>query len=387
MLNARAVNFFLSASLLFGGLPAFAQIDPIPRNLIELGVDEPLTGHGPQGIYGYYYYNNPEFIRTNIALRAAIAPAYLDSELGFKQLLSPYTDLGVGISGGAFGDNYYEVRQGNYLRRESFDGHGGGAAVSLYHLLDPGKLIPLSLVARGGIHYSTFDTTDDTAANFRLPRDQVNLFTRAGLRFAGKEPILIPELGLELSVWFERQWRLQNDSYGFSNDRRINPAVNLYWVYAEMNYSWTNTGQKASLAVTAGGSSDADRFSAWRLGGVLPLVTEFPLMIPGYYYEELTVKKFVHLYATYDIPLDRDNRWKFRFEAAGANAEYLTGFEPSGGWQTGVGGGITFTPRSKRFSIIARYGYGFNALRHGDEGAQSVGLLFQYDFEAHKKNR
>ena len=29
---------------------------------------------------------------------------------------------------------------------------------------------------------------------------------------------------------------------------------------------------------------------------------------------------------------------------------------------------------------------GFNAVRHGDEGAQSVSLLFQYDFEARKKN-
>jgi hypothetical protein len=382
----RAKNFIWTGLWLFGGFHAFAQVDPEHRNLIELGVDQPLTGQGPQGIYAYYYYNNPEFFRTNIALRVAFAPAYIDSELGFKQLISRYTDVGIGISGGAFGDNYYEVRQGNYIQSESFDGHGGGASVSLYQLLDPGMMIPLNLVARGGFHYSTFDSADETSALFKLPRDQINAFTRVGLRFAGKEPILYPDLGLELSIWFERQWRLQNDSYGFSEDRSINPAVNLYWIYAGLNYSWTNSGQKASFAVTAGGSDDADRFSAWRLGGVLPLISEFPLVIPGYYYEELTVEKFVHLYASYDIPLDRLKRWKFRLEAASAHLKYLPGFEQPSDWQTGVGGGVTFSPKSKRFSVVVRYGYGFNAIRHGEEGAQSVGLLFQYDFEAHKKN-
>ena len=387
MLIHKAARMLLPVGLLLcGGITTFAQLDPEHRNQIELGVDQPLTGQGPQGIYAYYYYNNPEFLNSNIVLRAALAPAYLDSELGFKHLISPSTDVGLGISGGVYGDNYYEVRQGDYLQRESFDGHGGGASASIYQLLDPGLLIPLNVVARGGFHYATYSEADRTPDTFELPRDQVNLFTRAGLRLAGKEPVLIPNLGLELSVWFERQWRLQRDTYGFNNDRNISPAVNLYWVYAEMSYSWTNTGQKASVAVMAGDSSSADRFSAWRLGGVLPLVSEFPLMIPGYYYEELTVEKFVHLYGNYDIPLDRGDRWKFRVEAASANAKYLPGFEQKSHWQTGAGGGITFTPKSKRFSVIARYGYGFNAIRSGSEGSHSIGLLVQYDFAAHKKS-
>jgi hypothetical protein len=31
------------------------------------------------------------------------------------------------------------------------------------------------------------------------------------------------------------------------------------------------------------------------------------------------------------------------------------------------------------------YGYGFNAIRDGKEGAHSIGLLFQYNFAARKK--
>ncbi len=384
--HARWLGALAVAGLL-AALNCRAQVDPMRRNLIELGYDQSLIGRGPQAAYAYYYYNRPDFINTNVALRLAIAPAYLDSELGFKQLISPTTDVGVGISGGAFGNNYYEVRQGDYLQDESFDGHGGGTSLSLYQLLDPGMLIPLNLMARGGFLYSTYTETRKTAADFQLPRDQDDAFVRTGLRFAGKEPVLYPDLGMELSIWFERQWRFEDGSYGFANDRSINPAVNLYWAYAGLNYAWTNSGQNISLAVTAGGSADADRFSAWRLGGVLPLVSEFPLMLPGYYYEELTVVRFVHIYGAYDFPLDRANRWKFRVEAATADLDYLPGFEQRESWQSGAGGGISFTPKKKNFKIILRYGYGFNAIRNGEEGSHSVGLLFQYDFEARKQNR
>ena len=60
--------------LLLGAGTGLAQIDPFHRNLLELGYDQPLVGHGPQGIYAYYYYNNPEICGTNTALRAALAP-------------------------------------------------------------------------------------------------------------------------------------------------------------------------------------------------------------------------------------------------------------------------------------------------------------------------
>ncbi|MEI9864370.1 MAG: hypothetical protein WDN00_07395 [Limisphaerales bacterium] len=65
-----------------------------------------------------------------------------------------------------------------------------------------------------------------------------------GVRVAGKEPILYPDLGLELSAWFERRWRLDSQEYGFLNDRSISPNVNLYWVYAGLNYTWTTAGRQ-----------------------------------------------------------------------------------------------------------------------------------------------
>ncbi len=374
----------LAAAGFLAGFDCQAQIDPMHRNLLELGYDQPLAGKGPQGIYAYYYYNNPDLFSTNVDLRLAIAPAYVDGELGFKQLLSPTTDVGFGFHGGVFGDNYYEVRQGRYYQSESFNGDGGGAALSIYQLLNPGMLIPINVVARGGFREVIFTDTSQTADNFTLPADQTVVFTRTGIRVAGKEPVLYPDLGMELSVWFERQWRLTSDDYGYSDDRSVSPNVNLFWLYAGLNYAWTNSGQKISFAFTAGNSTGSDQFSAWRLGGVLPLVSEFPLTLPGYYYEELTATSFEHFYAAYDVPLDSAHRWDFRLEAATAHLDYLPGYEQRSDWQTGAGCGISFQPKNRNFEVVLRYGYGFNAIRNGKEGAQSVGLLFQYNFEKRK---
>lgn len=100
------------------------------RSLLQIGYDQPMNGRGPQAVYAYYYYNRPDIAGTNVALRLAIAPAStwtvnLDSRKCFHRTREY---LGVGIYGGAFADNYYDVRQGNYRLGESFDGHGGGAA-------------------------------------------------------------------------------------------------------------------------------------------------------------------------------------------------------------------------------------------------------------------
>jgi len=150
-------SFQVAFALLLGSAFAvWAQIDPYSRNLLELGYDYSLSGQGPQSLYAYYYYNNPALMNTNIALRLAVAPVYFDGELGFRQLLSPHTDVGLGLSGGGFGENYYEIRQGQYFKDESFDGHGGGASLNLYHLINPRQMIPLNAVVQGGFHYSTY---------------------------------------------------------------------------------------------------------------------------------------------------------------------------------------------------------------------------------------
>ena len=134
----------------------------------------------------------------------AVAPTYIDSEVGFSHLLGEQTDLGVGVAGGGFADSYYEINNGVYHPNQSFDGHGGETSVSVYHLFNPGQLIPLNGVLRGSVHYSTYSPTDDTAKNFAVPSDGTTFSVRTGMRWGGKEPTLFPQLAMELSIWCTR---------------------------------------------------------------------------------------------------------------------------------------------------------------------------------------
>src|SRR6185295_14403530 len=99
------------------------QIDPVRRDLIQLGYDAALQGRAPLAGYAFYYHNQPSFLRTNLTLRLAAAPVYLDAELGFAGALGEHTDLGVGLAGGGFADSYSEIRRGKFLPGESFPGH------------------------------------------------------------------------------------------------------------------------------------------------------------------------------------------------------------------------------------------------------------------------
>ncbi|HLH57271.1 MAG TPA: hypothetical protein VKY92_27070 [Verrucomicrobiae bacterium] len=349
------------------------------RDLIQFGYNASFEGHPPLSAYAFYYRNQPDFLRTNLTLRMALAPTYLDSELGIRGVLDPYTDFGIGIAGGGFADSYNEIRQGKLLPQESFDGYGGELNMSLYHLFNPGHLIPLNGVLRGIFHYATYGTTSETAPNFKLP-DPMGIFNvRSGLRWGGREPTLFPSLAMELSIWYQGEFRSESDSYGFNNDRSVSSHSHLFWGEAYLAYTLPQWHHSFNLSLTAGTSVEADRFSAYRLGGFLPLVAEYPLSLPGYYYQELTAERFALLAGNYTVPLDEHERWHFTVTAATAIVDYLPGFEQPGQWHSGVGAGVFYTSRTWR--VMVDYGYGIDAIRSGGRGAHSVGILFQLDLE------
>src|SRR5262249_53418125 len=153
--------------------------------------------------YAFYFHNSPEFLNTNLALRLAIAPTYIDSELGIRHVLDENTDLGIGLAGGGFADSYDEINNGTFLPSQSFIGHRAQGSLSLYRVYNPADQIPLNGVLRGLVHYSFYERDDGTASNFELPADHTTVAVRAGLRWGGKEPILFPSLAMELSIWYE----------------------------------------------------------------------------------------------------------------------------------------------------------------------------------------
>jgi len=364
---------------LFAPRFVFAQIDPVKRDLIQLGYNQAFEGHAPFAGYTFYYHNQPDFLRTNLTLRLALAPVYLDSELGFVHGLGPDTDFGLGLAGGGFADSYDEIRGGTLYPGESFDGHSAEVSASIYHLFNPASEIPLNFILRGAAHYSIYDANDGTAANFQTPNDHGTFSLRTGLRWGGVEPTLFPPLAMELSVWYEGQYRTDSGAYGFAGDRMLHVQSHLFWAEAALAYTLPKSQQNFYVRLTAGTSVDADRFSAYRLGGFLPLISEFPLSLPGYYFQEISARQFALFNANYLLPLDPNKRWDLDLNASSGVVDYLPGESQSGNWLSGVGGGILFHSPSDRLKIMASYGYGIDAIRSHGRGANSVGILIQLD--------
>jgi hypothetical protein len=361
-------------------LAVSAQIDPVKRDLIQFGYNQPVEGRAPLAGYMYYYHNQPDFLRTNLTLRLALAPTYLDSELGLGHALGPNTDLGLGLAGGGFADSYNEIRGGKWIEGESFDGHGAELSANIYHLFNPGQLVPLNLVMRGAAHYSTFDR-NETAANFQLPEDGGNFSFRTGLRWGGIEPTLFPALAMELAAWYEGEFRADSGRYGFGSDRRLEPVTHRFWGSAALSYTLPESRQNFFVRIVGGASMNPDRLSAYRLGGFLPLIAEYPLSLPGFYFQELSARNFALINASYLIPIAPNQRWNLEFNGATADIDYLSGTEQAGNWVSGVGAGILYRAPSDRFKCVVAYAYGVDAFRSDGRGANSVSVLIQFDLE------
>ncbi len=376
---------FLTLIFLTGTFAALAQIDPEKRQLIQIGYNQPLVGRSPISAYAFYFRNDPGFMYTNMTLRLAIAPIYLDTELGFKGALSPNTDLAFGFGGGGFADSYFEYRNGNWNKQESFTGHGGEVSASVYHLFNPSQRIPLNGVFRIAPHYSVYQRDSDTAPTFVLPKDHTSVNVRTGLRWGGREPTIFPQLALEMSAWYEGQYRTDNGNYGFAGDRTLEDFCHLFWGRALFIYTLPKLKHNFGISFTTGSSINTDRFSAYRLGGLLPLASEFPLTLPGYYYQELSARNFQLLSGQYSLPLDPKQHWILTATAAEAHVTYLEGLAQPRQWHSGVGLGLGYRSKSGTFQFFGGYSYAFQAMRDNGHGGHSIGVLCQIDLEAHRR--
>jgi hypothetical protein len=256
--------------------------------------------------------------------------------------------------------------------------------LSLYHCFNPGQQIPLNGVLRGIAHYSAFARTSETADGFELPENRGKFEVRTGLRWGGKEPTLFPSLAMELSIWYQGEFRTRADEYGFPGNRYdVESQSHLFWAQALLAYTMPHLKHNFYVSIIAGTSVDADRFSAYRLGALLPMVSEFPLSLPGYYYQEISAREFILLGGNYLMPLDEKQRWNLDFTAATAGVNYLSGLEQPGHGHSGVGVGILY--KTSSFKLMLSYAYGIDAIRSHGRGANSIGLLMQVDWAEAKK--
>jgi hypothetical protein len=360
---------------------AHAQIDPVRRDLVEFGYAQPLAGHAPVGAYVFYYLSRPQFGDAEHALRLAVSPVYLDGEWAWRNALGAHTDLAIGVSGGGFASNYNEIRAGHWLRDQSFTGHDGGVDVSAYHLFDPGARVPVYGILRGDFHYVAFERDSRNPPGFVLPDNQPIASVRAGVRGGGIEPVLAPDVAGELSAWYETQVRFNAGTYGFDGDRRVERTVQRLWGRGLLVYTLPQSAHRIALSIVGGTSVHPDRLSAWHIGGVLPLESEFPLVLPGYYEGEFSARNFMLAGADYVVPLDRGEHWQMGVGAAAARIGFTPGVEGPHAWNSGMSASLGYAPDTKSWKASLIYGRAFDAVRNGHRGADSITLLMEFDLE------
>jgi len=80
LMRSGRCGIIVLVALCLGLHPGQAQIDPVKRELIQVGYNAAVEGHPPLSIYAFFYRNQPDFLEhTNLTLRLAVAPTYMDS--------------------------------------------------------------------------------------------------------------------------------------------------------------------------------------------------------------------------------------------------------------------------------------------------------------------
>ena len=364
--------------------PVRAQVDPERRTQLEGGYEQGLGQPGPPAPYFYLYLNRPDFMASSDTFRLALAPVYFDSEWGFKNALGRYGDASLGLSGGGYAFGQTEVFRGDEKRGEDFTGHGGGPSMSAYpHLGNIGP-VPLNGVLRVSASYSNYRRNHATAPQFVLPPNEWTGKFRAGLRFGGQPPGLDRAPAGEASVWWESWERQHKATYGYNGDRVAEGETNLFWT--RMLFAYTlKDATKLEARASFGGGTSVDRFSAYRLGGMLTLNSEFPLILPGYFSQEVAARQYAHLYLRGGMPLDDNKKYILNVFAAGATITPVAGTDAGGAQHVGVGTSIEFAPRHGALRGILSYGYAPTALRGGGRGGQGVALSIELNLEPRKE--
>jgi hypothetical protein len=360
--------------------PARAQPDPESRSYLEVGTEVPLKGNAPLNGYAFFLWNRPNFPETDQYLRVVVAPTYLLSELVQDHWPFGRHAVSIGLNGGGIRYGHWEYRDGSYKGEESFWGDGGELPLSYYASTKLFDKLPLQGQIRVTPSYLVYQQSLDTANRFELPPD-TGLFTgRVGLRLGGVPPELLPKLALEASAWYEASYRTNTGTFGFPE--RPEPLESLTQrAWGRLAGVFTPAeGHTIDVLFTAGLSKDVDLLSSYRLGSALPFRSEFPLILRGYFVEEVFAKRFWLVNASYRFPAwpgSKDVRLRIAADIAGV--DYVAGHELPRDHLRGVGAdmSITFTPR---VTLVAGYGYGIDAPRNGGFGGHMLYSLIEVKF-------
>jgi hypothetical protein len=360
--------------------PARAQPDPEPRAYLEVGTEVPLKGNAPVNGYAFFLWNRPNFPEPDQYLRVVIAPTYLLSELVVDHWPFGRHAVSIGLNGGGIRYGHWEYRDGSYKAEESFWGHGGELPLSYYAGTKLFDQLPLQGQIRFTPSFIVYQDNFDTSDRFDLPPDTGLLTGRVGLRLGGVPPELLPKVALEASAWYEATYRTNTGTFGFpERPQDLESLTQRSWGRLAGVFTPAE-GHTVEAVLTAGFSKDVDLLSSYRLGSALPFRSEFPLILHGYFVEEVFAKRFWLVNASYRFPAWPGSRnVTLRIAADIAGVDYVAGQQLPRNHLHGVGGdlSITFTPR---VTFVLGYGYGLDAPRNGDFGGHEAHALIELKY-------
>ena len=370
--------------VLFPGLApglAFAQADPEARSYLEVGTEMPLKGNAPINGYAFFLWNRPHFPEPDQYLRVVVAPTYLLTELVVDHWPFGRHAVSVGLNGGGLRYGHFEYRNGSYKDAESFWGHGAELPLSYYASTKLFDKLPLQGQIRVTPAFIVYQDSFGTAERFELPPDTGLLTGRVGLRLGGIPPELLPQLALEASAWYEAVYRTNPGTFGLPerSPETLEDLTQRAWGRLAAVLKPTE-GHTLDVLLTAGLTRSTDLLSSFRMGSALPFRSEFPLILHGYFVEEVFAKRFWLLNLSYRFPAWPGSRnVHLRISGDIAGVEYVDGHRLPREHLRGVGGDVSvaITPQ---VTVVAGYGYGFDAPRNDGFGGHEAHALIELKF-------
>jgi hypothetical protein len=360
---------------------ALGQVDLEHRRTLTLQASHAIGASQERlGGFGYFWFNENNYPRTNTALRVIFAGIYADAELSWFLPCSTNTALGAGLGGGGYVTDINPYWDGRRLYGQEFEGDVANARFFVNQTIPNPTPLPLNVRLSYTPTFQWFHASDNTRA-FHRPRDFFTHTLLGEIRFGGIEPGLTKIRGAELYITAETSHRAGFDAFG--------PAAARYPLHRDYQKIFASLAGKypvgpiiPSLRVGAGATRNVDALNAWKLGGNLIGTDEYTLTLHGYYIREIFAEKFCIANLDIGVPLTSDRKVVAHLYADNANAQVL---DPRTGaandWHNylGLGAGLGF-PVWYDINVLVSYGYGVNAVRYDRHGGHEIGIALEKNF-------
>jgi len=360
-----------------GTRSAFAQVDVEHRRSLMVQTSFSANGEEQLGGFGFYWFNENNFPRTNMALRVIFAGIYLGSELSYFLPAATNTAVGLGAGGGAFVDSVTPYVDGERVTARSFYGDAAEAHVFINHTIPNPTPLPLNLRGTYTVAGSFYREADSTAG-FDLPPDFLTQTFQAEIRFGGIEPGLTGMRGAELYLSADANYRTGFDAFG--------PAGANYPAHSQYQRAFGSLAVKLPAGpvtvfarICGGIGEDLDQISAWKIGGNLVGVESWSLPVRGYYSREFLADDFT--LANLELILPICKKCGVLGHLYGDWAAYKPVPPAAGDWHNllGVGAGVSLRAFWGIRTLVT-YGYGINAVRNGNHGNHEIALALEKSF-------